>query len=113
GGGSRSDHTRAVRGTEAAMALGRGARLGLGILGVAGLLTAGVLAVKMAPPGPPKAGEGEVEVGGGSTEVASSASDRGAGALEGRAALLASGDAGALAEVEGAIAASPAVEGDE
>lgn len=94
------------------MALGRKARLGLGIVGVAGLLAAGVLAVVMAPPGP----GGQVQDTPSRADAPASAgtreSGRPAAQYSGRAALLAEGDAEALAKASAEAAPAVALEGE-
>ncbi|QDV33286.1 HEAT repeat domain-containing protein [Tautonia plasticadhaerens] len=91
------------------MALGRGARLGLGIFGVAGLLAAGVLALVMAPGGPAGRGD-DADVGGAGAASAGAQEGRPVPGFSGRAALLAGGDAEALAGASAEVA--PAVEAD-
>lgn len=97
------------------MPLARGARLGLGLVGIAGLLAAGGLAVMMAPSDPRGA---ETSDGGDSSPreratVASSSEGRKATDLEGRAARLAAGDSKALATLTGEILSHASEETDE
>ncbi|RUL88879.1 HEAT repeat domain-containing protein [Tautonia sociabilis] len=92
------------------MPLGRGARMGLGIVGVVGLVLAAGLAVMMAPSGPTGAGpEGAQE---GVTTTSSSPDEAGeAAGREGRASRLAVGDTEALAQAEALVAPDTGDEG--
>ncbi|WP_169975265.1 HEAT repeat domain-containing protein [Tautonia rosea] len=81
------------------MPLGRGARMGLGFVGVAGLLAAAGLAMTMAPSEPPAA-----ETDGSVAPSASASTEhRRDEALTDRAGLLAQGDAEALIQAKDAL----------
>lgn len=84
------------------MPLGRGAQMGLGFVGVAGLLTAAGLAMTMAPSGAPVADPDQSVM----SETSSTPENPPAQPLTARAGLLAQGDAESLVQANHALRAT-------